>query len=224
MAKKILQSISVRLRDVTGKKSTKRLRSEGLVPCILYGDKIEPMALCSNLKEINSVVRHSSIITLNIEDDKSKTKTTDVQVKDIQFDYLSTNILHIDFQQVRMDKEITAEVEIKVVGHAEGIDHGGQLDLVSHQIEIRCLPRDLPDEIVIDVTALNIGDSIAIGDISLPSGVSGTFTDPHITIVHVQAPNLEEEVEEAEEAGVLGEPSAGEPEVITKGKSEEDAE
>ena len=210
-------NITVTERVPQGKGSNKRLRSMGKIPCILYGHGIEPVPLTVDLKQIIPVINHPSILTLNFEEGKESRKAL---IKEVQHNYLHSTVTHVDFQQVIMDEAITAEVPLEVVGHPIGAQHGGQLDQITHSIEVECLPNDLPDRITFDVSHLDVGDNVSIGDISLPKGVKAIHIDPHTTVIHVIRPRLAEEA--VEETEGKAEATSEEPEVITKRKKEEE--
>lgn len=205
--------ISASIREKSGKGSNKRLRKNGNIPCIVYGHGVEPVSISTPFKEIESAVHHPSIISLSIGGEKNE---RNVIIKDVQRDYLNTTIIHVDFQQVKMDEKITATIPLECIGEPVGTHHGGQLDQIMHDIEVACLPKDIPDILTYDVSHLNVGDAVTVGDIPLPNGVEGAFSDPNAVAVHLVTSKLaqSEEAEEQEEA-------AGEPEVIDKAKKDE---
>jgi large subunit ribosomal protein L25 len=140
-------------------------------------------------------------------------------IQQVQHDPVSGSVLHIDFHSVKMDEEITAQVVVEAQGDAEGVKAGGLLEQSMRSIEVSCMPKDLPEVIKVDVSALTIGDSIHVGQISLPAGVEA-LSDKELTVFLVAAPTVQEE-EEAVAATVEG--AATEPEVLKEKKEEEPA-
>ena len=210
--------ITVIKRDQEGKGANKRYRKQGKVPGILYGHGIEPLSLLADAKTLQPIIGHPSIITLNIDQEEGTRK---VLIKDVQIDYLTSRLIHIDLQQVRMDEEITAEIPFELIGTPIGLKHGGMLDQTMHTIEVECLPQDLPDRIVYDVSHLDVGAGVTIEELPLPTGVKAVYTDPLTIAVHVIRSKL---AEESESGGLsLGESGAAEPEIISKGKKETEA-
>ena len=211
-------SITSNQRIPEGKGSNKRLRKAGKIPCILYGHGVESVPLTVDLKQIIPAIDHPSILTLNLE---GKTKESrKVLIKEVQHDYLHSHVTHVDFQQVRMDETISAEVPLEVTGHPIGLQHGGLLDQIMHSITVECLPNDLPDRVVFDVSHLDLGDNVAIKDLPLPEGVNAVYSDPHAVAIHVIRSKMADVVEVADET--KADPSATEePEVVAKRKKEE---
>ena len=214
--------VTVLRRIKQGKGENKRLRKAGKIPCVVYGHGVESVSLIANLKEITPAIDHPSIITLNFD---GETDSRRVLVKDVQHDYLHSNVIHVDFQQVRMDETITAEVPLEVIGDPIGLHHGGLLDQIMHTIEVECLPDDLPERIIFDVSALDVGDNVTIEQIPLPEGVKSVHSDPHSIAIHVIRGRIAEEVSEEEAEGTIeAAATSEEPEVIAKKKKEEGTE
>jgi large subunit ribosomal protein L25 len=138
-------------------------------------------------------------------------------VQEIQHHPLTGKVLHVDFHEVAEDEKVTVSVPVETTGEAAGVKAGGTLEHVLHKVKVRCLPKDLPDQILIDVTALEIGKSIHIGEVKPPAGVQ-LLGDPHLTLVSVAAPRAEEVV-----APVEGAKAAGDVE-MTKEKKEDGTE
>jgi large subunit ribosomal protein L25 len=208
-------SISVIKRDQVGKRACKRLRASGRVPGVLYGNGFEATSLSFELKDLLPLIRNPSIISLKVDGNDET-----ALLKNVQFDYSNRHVVHVDFQQIKMDQTIRVEIPLETHGVPAGTEQGGQLNLIVHQIEVECLPDKLPDRVVIEVAHLQLGDSIAIGDIPLPDGVDLICSDPGANAVQVAIPHMEEEAE----AETLTEAVAAteEPEVIAKGKKEEE--
>ncbi len=199
----------------TRKGANKRLRKTGKIPCVLFGHGISSVNLTVDMKEILPVIDHPSIVNLTIQ---GSDDTRMVLIKHVQLDYLGANVIHIDFQQIRMEENITVEIPLEIIGQPVGLQSGGQLDQVMHTILVECLPAVLPEKIVYDVSHMNIDDSLPISKLPLPEGVTAVYNDPHIVVVHVLPPIVVEEEETP--ADSTGQKAGGEPEVITKGKKE----
>ena len=215
--------LSATSRTEKGKGVAKRLRMEGKLPAIVYGHKTAPIALTIDAKQLlNLIVEGKSehkLFSLSIEGNGSPIEKT-VMIKELQIHPLKRNFLHVDFFEVSMDEEITLSLAIKLVGEAPGVEMGGILQQVRREIEIKCLPAQIPDSIEIDVSALNIGDSVHLNDIQLPEGIK-VLDDADLTIVTVLAPTVEKEVEPEEVEGELEEEAAAEAGAEEK-KPEED--
>jgi large subunit ribosomal protein L25 len=216
MAKQV--KLKAEPRTVTGRSAARKLKARGIVPAIIYGakDKAQPLQL--SVRDINAMLSHASgeniLVELEIAGEKSNRTAL---VQEIQHSPVGGDVLHIDFHAVSMDEKIQAEVPLEPTGIANGVKNfGGLLEQSLRTLAVECLPRDLPDRLTVDVSALNIGDSIHVRDIQLPPGVAAKV-QPELTAFSVLAPAVEEEPVVAEvEAG------AG-PEVITEKKPEGEA-
>jgi large subunit ribosomal protein L25 len=194
-----------------------KLRRAGRVPATIYGRQAKPQNLEVNSKEFADLLHHSVsenlLVDLSVENDARSKRLALVQ--EIQHHPLDGKVLHVDFHEVAEDEKVTVQVPVETTGEAVGVKTGGgTLEHILHKLKIRCLPKDLPEQIVLDVTALEIGKSIHLGEIKAPEGVE-IIGDKHITVVAVAAPRAEEEVVAAEAA-----PAAGDVE-MTKEKKED---
>jgi large subunit ribosomal protein L25 len=168
------------------------------------------------LKKETGMLHENQIVALEISGG-GDSRTRSAIVKDIQSDHLSGAFLHIDFQQISLDEKLTATVAIESIGDPIGVTRdGGILEHILREIEIHCLPADLPDSIEVDVSALEIGDTIHVRDIRIAEGIE-ILTEPEISIFTIAAPITEEEAEALEtaaegpaEAEVIGEPGEAE--------------
>lgn len=198
-------------RDVVGKQ-VKVLRREGFLPGVLYGRNIGPIPISLDYREISKTLPHitsSQLLVIDIEGEKHY-----VLVKDKQLHPVKSTLLHVDFLAVSMSEKLRTDVSIELIGESPAVKEYSAV-LVSGQdtMEVECLPKDLPERIIVDISVLKeIGDSLYVKDINMPSGID-VLTDPDEMVVTVsyQAVEVEEEVEEVEE----------EPEIIEKGKREE---
>ena len=190
------------------------------MPATIYGRLAKPQNLEVNSKEFADLLHHSAsenlLVDLSVENDARSKRLALVQ--EIQHHPLDGKVLHVDFHEVAENEKVTVQVPVETTGEAAGVKTGGGvLEHVLFKLKVRCLPKDLPEQIVIDVTPLEIGKSFHIGDIKAPEGVE-ILGDKHITVVAVAAPRAEEEVVATEAA-----PAAGDVE-MTKEKKEEGAE
>ncbi|MBC7320127.1 50S ribosomal protein L25/general stress protein Ctc [bacterium] len=182
------------VRDVKGKK-VKRLRAQGFIPSILYGKHLEePICLMIPEKDLLKVLTSTEggrgiLFTLNIQNGESRKEYAILQ--DIQFHPTKLNVLHVDWHGISLEEEIEATVPIVLKGEAVGTKVGGILEIVLEEIDVRCLPINLPPHIEVDISNLNIGDSIHVRDLMVPEGVT-VVTPPEEVIVTVVAPEAEE--------------------------------
>jgi large subunit ribosomal protein L25 len=189
------------------------------VPATIYGRIGKPQNLEVVLDDITHLLNHSVsenlLVDLNVETDARSKRLALVQ--DIQHHPLTGKVVHIDFHEVAEDEKVTVFIPVETTGEAAGVKTGGgTLEHVLHKVKVRCLPKDLPDQIIIDVSALEIGKAIHIGEVKAPNGVE-ILGDKHLTLVSVAAPRAEEVVATTEAT------AAGDVE-MTKEKKEEGAE
>jgi large subunit ribosomal protein L25 len=191
-------------RARTGKGGAKECRRNGLLPGIFYRKDNESIPLAVDPKQLDKVLNtHAGsnvIIKLSLE---GAGKPVDVIVKELQVDNLKGTMRHVDFCHILLDRKIKSSVPFRIVGEAPGITQGGILEHINWSVEIESFPLDIPDNIEVDVSELNIGDSLSISQITVPEKVT-VLTDADATIVHVVPPRVEvvEEPEEVEEEGV----------------------
>jgi large subunit ribosomal protein L25 len=217
MAKQV--KLKAEPRSDVGRSAARKLRARGFIPAVIYGGKDKPQALQVAAREINAMMSQASgenvLVELEIAGDGS---TRTALVQEVQHSPVGGEIRHVDFHAVSMDQMIQAEVPLEPTGTAVGVKtFGGLLEQSLRALAIECLPGDLPDRITVDVSQLNIGDSIHVRDIQLPAGVTPKV-HPDLTAFSVVAPVVEEEAPVAEAEAV----AAG-PEVITEKKEEGEA-
>ena len=189
-------------RKGIGKETVKKLRKEGLIPCILYGPAFkEAVPLTVTVLELSKAIsteaKSNVLVNLKIEGDKKKTRT--VMFRGFQRDPLKRNIIHVDLYELLMDHKLVVDVPVHLTGKAQGVALGGILQQESRTLKVECLPNQIPDKIDVDVTSLTIGHSIHVKDIALPQGLK-VVGEPNQTIALVAAPTAEVEVKSAEEA------------------------
>lgn len=214
MAKQV--KLKAEHRSETGRSAVRKLKARGIIPAVIYGGKDKPQPLQVSARDINTILSHASgeniLVELEIEGEKAGRTAL---LQEIQHSPVGGNVLHLDFHAVSMDEKIEADVPVEAIGVANGVKNfGGLLEQNLRSLTIECLPRDLPDRITVDVSTLNIGDSIHVRDMQLPSGVVAKV-QPDLTAFSVLAPVVEEEpVAVAPEAAAAG------PEVIKEKKEE----
>jgi large subunit ribosomal protein L25 len=211
-------------RSGRGKNEANRLRAGGQIPAVVYGTRKdgnapEGVALSVDPKAVLRILHSDSgantLISLKVEGSESR-----VMVKEYQLDPITHQLLHADFYQLAMDKAITVTVPVILRGEPRGVKlQGGLLDFVTREIQVQCLPTDIPEHIDVDVTELMLNQSIRLRE--LPSGDKWKpVTDGETMIVHVVMPKAEESAQATAE----GAPATAEPEVIKKGKADEEKE
>jgi len=203
-------------RQQFGSHAARRLRDQGALPSVLYGHQRETVHLNVPLRELEHML-HGGGRMLDLE--IGGTVETAI-VKDIQYDPMGDHLLHVDFARVAMDEKLTITVPVELHGLAKGVTSGGILDHLVQDIELTCLPGDLPELIRIEVADLDIGDIVHVRDLQAPPGVE-FLHDPDAAVVTVHPPVAVEEEAPAEE--IAPEPEAAEPEVIG-GRREKETE
>ena len=203
-------------RQKTGKGANRRLRMQGKLPAVLYGQGLETLSVSVNAQDVDLILHseagHNTIFQLQVSGN-----FTTVLIKDYQLDPVKGSLLHADFQAVALDQKMTFAVPVQVVGTAPGVIAGGILDQVLREIEVECLPTEVPDHIPLDVTELEIGDSVRVEALQLDSPNISLLSAPDLVILSILPPHVEEEVEE-----IVEEEELEEPELIKKGKAEEE--
>jgi len=217
MAKQV--KLSAQLRTVVGRNSVKQLRTRGLVPAVIYGHKDQPSNLQINYREIRALLAHAVgeniLVDLEITSESGTTGKLSL-IQEVQHHPVRRDILHVDFLEVATDEVLHTEVPIESFGEAEGVkNYGGLLEQSLRTLHIECLPKDLPEIIKVDVTALALNQALHVRDLILPAGVKAT-TDAELTVFIV----AESKVEESPVAGVA---STTGPEVIKEKKPVEGA-
>ncbi len=216
-------TIKCEKRDVFGKNASRRLRREGKVPAVLYGRNEPSTHLAIQKKDIFGILRSESgenTIFKTSFDSEYK----DTMIKEFQADPVTDEILHIDLILIAMDKAVRVSVPIIVAGEAVGVKtEGGFVELITREVEVECLPEDIPEHIEVDISDLHLHQSIKIEEMKFPKGVEN-MSDPQTLVVLIEAPAKEEEIvkeeEEEEEVEVMAE--GEQPEVIKKEKEEEE--
>ncbi|MGW8208986.1 MAG: 50S ribosomal protein L25/general stress protein Ctc, partial [Syntrophobacteria bacterium] len=191
-------ALTAQSRKGTGKGAARTLRRQALIPAVFYGPEVDPVNLSLKYRDLEKLIKTGAgenvIIDLAIETGES-TLSHRAMLKEIQMDPVKQTILHVDLYEISMDKKIEVEVPITLTGTAKGVsDEGGILQQVSRTLEISCLPDNIPDSFELDVTDLNIGDSLHVSDLNIPQGIE-VLVEGELTIATVVPPTKVEEIE-----------------------------
>ncbi len=214
--------IQVEPREPATKQKARRLRREGSVPGVLYGPKVEPVPMQLNKKEfLSKVAGLEGSHLVRIKSDSPLLADKVALVKDMQFHPVTGEILHADFYEVDLTATIQVSVPLHFVGKAVGVVRGGILQPVVREIEVECLPLDIPEYFNVDVTQLDIGDAIHVEELAMPAGVTAVY-ESNFTLVTVVPPTVEEApAAEAPAVAAEGEEAAPEAGEEEKEKGEE---
>lgn len=205
--------ISAQPRTALGRNAVNRLKTAGLVPGVIYGAKDAPQSLQFSAREVGNLLDHATSESVLVEVAIEGAGTKTALLQEVQHHPVSGRVLHLDLHAVAMDEVLSAEVPIEAAGEPEGVKTGGGvLQQSLRTLEIECLPTDLPDLIRVDVTKLNVGDSLHVRDLVLPRGVTA-LNDADLTVVAVTEPTVVEEP-------AAGDTPLTQPEVITEKKAD----
>jgi large subunit ribosomal protein L25 len=207
--------VAAESRADRGKNANRRLRAKGLIPGVLYGGRKETIPVAVSPREISAILRSASgentLFDLDLGGKRRK-----VIVKEFQAEPVNGRLLHADFYEVALDKVLEIKVHVELTGTPVGVKaQGGILDFVTRELDIECLPADIPEKITVDVSHLEMGKHFRVSELKLPATLR-LLTGPDVVIAHVVAPRAEEVPAAAEAAPA--EAAAAEPEVIKKGK------
>ena len=199
-------------REERGSRPSRRLRRQGLVPAVLYG-RGEPNVLLKLQEQdlFELLTTHTSVVELQWD-----STTQPAQVKELQVDRLEDRVLHADFVRISLSEKIEVSVPLETVGEAPGVEEGGVLEMQMREVDVECLPQAIPESIEVDVSELEMGDSLLIRDLDWPEGVT-PLNDPTRVSVGVVSPTEIEEEEEEEPEEMFAEP-----EVIGEEEEEEE--
>ena len=209
-------------RSDRGKNEAKRLRLTGQVPAVLYGGKGEAIALAVNTKQVSAILRsatgHNTLFQVDLAG-----KHEPAILKDWQVDPLSGNLLHVDLLRVAMDVRMRVQVPVHTFGEPAGVkQQGGVFEVVTREVEVECLPADIPTEFKVDVTGLMLNVALRAKELPIDTAKMKLLTDPERVLAHVVALKVEEE--KPVEAVAADAATPAEPEVIKKGKKEVEGE
>lgn len=208
-------TLNAQSRSERGKGAIRKLRAEGFIPAVVYGRGDSSIPLSVRAQELTkllaSISVDNTIIDLAVD---GKKKTTPTLIREVQYHAARKAVLHVDFLLVHAGEKIHLDVPIRLSGSAVGVrDNGGILQEVLREVRVECLPGDIPEAIDVDISDLDIGDSVVVGSVSLP-GVK-VLNDPELVLVSVVAPTVSTA---EDEAAAEGEAGSGEPEVISRGE------
>jgi len=215
-------TVTVRLREQTGKNANRRLRAGGEIPAVIYGGSADSAAIRVDGKLVQGLIREGGENAVFLLELEGTGQTRHTMIRDLQWNPLTGALVHIDFQRVKMDQEVQVAVPVEVVGVPDGVrNEGGLLEFSTREVSVVCLPGDIPVSIELDVSALHIGQHVEAGQLALPDAVT-LNDDESKVIVSVAAARLVEEEEEEPEEGELLEAVADEPERV--GEEDESAD
>ncbi|HDP70215.1 MAG TPA: 50S ribosomal protein L25 [Actinobacteria bacterium] len=210
--------LNVKPREEVGKEKAKKLRGKGEIPAVMYGHKAKNQLFLINEGEFNYLGQHGGtggIFKLTMEGEK---KAQNAIIKEIQKDPLSDRVLHVDFMKIAMDEAVTTVVSVVITGESPGVKAGGVLQHGVWELNVKALPKDLPSNIEVNVSSMEVGDLIKVKDLPLPEGVE-VLNSPEELIVSVVPPSKIVE-EKVEVEGV--EKEVSEPEVIGAKETEQE--
>lgn len=205
-------AINAEVRERTGTRYAARIRAEKKIPAVIYGHKQDPVHVAVDAKEMIALLRHNA----HLIEVSTAGKTEPCLVKDIQWDHLGKNIIHIDLARVDLSEEVEVEIEIELVGDAIGLkEAGAMLDQASSTVTVKCRADAIPESLTHDVSEMGVGDSLLVSGLTLPAGVTAA-SDPDTLIAHLTISKAGAEEDEAAAAE-----GGDEPEVIG-GKPDDD--
>lgn len=197
-------SLSARVREDKGRSVARKLRREQQIPAVLYGQGREPVLLTVKTADFQALLKKSEgqnvMLGLSVESEKGTNETT-VIIKELQVDPIKDTYLHADFHEISMNKELTVNVSVRLLNTPVGVTNGGILQHIRRELMVTCLPDKLIEYLTIDVSGLDIGDSIHVRDFEFPEGVKSALEE-HLTVAVVAAPTVKAEEEEELEEGL----------------------
>jgi len=211
--------IKAEKRDALGKNANRRLRKQGIIPAVLYGEKVTSVPLALNKKDIvlimKSDTRENTIFKVGFDGD-----VRDAMIKDLQVDPATDELIHADLIQIALDKLIRITIPIVPKGEAAGVKtEGGFVDFITREVEVECLPKDIPDRIDIDISGLRLHQSFKVENVQAPEGVR-FISEPGTVLVMISLPHKEEEFPGEKPEDAVAEEK--EPEVIKKERAEKE--
>lgn len=218
-------NLQAEVRTVTGKGEARRMRRTGRIPAVVYGDRSASVVCSVDAKELSTVLHEhgrNTLLSLVVGNAKEQSEDTAI-VKELQHHPVDGHLLHADFYRISLTRKIVVEVRVESEGIPAGVrTESGILEQLLHQVEVSCLPADIPDSITFDVTDLDIGDSVHVSDLSVAGNVE-IVTEGDRSVFVVVPPTISQ-VEEEEEEVLEEEEEMQEPEVIERGKRDEEEE
>ena len=211
--------LKVNKRSTVGKGPARRLRQAGSVPAVLYGPGADPVLLTVPEYDLAMALKNSMAgqLLLNLDLQEEGAGSRSAIIKEMQTHPVSRTVLHVDFMEISLDRKIKVMVPVRTSGKSVGVEMGGMLQIIRRELEVECLPNDIPEAIEIDISSMDIGDSIHVEDIQTKDGIDIPH-DVDFTVITVLSPKVEEEEvdeEELEEGEVMD---------AAEGESESEAE
>lgn len=205
-----LLTLNANIRKESGSASSRSLRQKGIVPAVLYGPSTEPVLISIDKNELESTFKKGKTgqLLFNLVVKNGETYSKSVMIKELQSDPLSKDFLHIDFYEIAMDRKIKVNIPVETTGKCKGVENGGILQVIRRDLEVLCLPQSMPETIKIDITDLDVGDSVHVEEISIENDVE-IPSDVNFTVVTVVSPKIEA-IEEEEGVEPEGEEPAAE--------------
>jgi len=215
-----LIELKANIRNFIGKSQARALRCAEKIPAVLYGPGTEPVLLSVSVKDLEKALKKStaSQVVLNLTIHNGKNNSRTAMIKELQIHPVSRNYQHIDFYEISMDRKIRVKVPVVAKGKSRGVEEGGILQIIRRELEILCLPTEIPETIEIDITDLDIGDSIHVKEIPFEGDIE-IQADVNFTVITIVSPKAE--VEEVEEEAEEGAEEAVEGEELPEAKTEE---
>lgn len=216
--------LEVQEREAVGKNANRRLRAGGEVPAVVYGAGLEPAPIRVSERKVVEILKSGSggntVFLLQLE---GTDKKRHAMIRELQTDALTGEMIHIDFQRILLDQKVKVQVPIELEGEAEGVKtEGGLVDFVTRELEVECLPHQIPPHLPLDITSLHVGQHVEAKDLELPEGVE-LQTEPERVVVSIAVRRAVEVAAEEDEEDLLIEAPTEEPEVVQRGKAEEEA-
>lgn len=198
--------LNATVRKTTGNSPARELRRGGQVPAVLYGPQTESVLLSVNIKELEQILKQGNIgsIILNLVIQNGEKFTKPAMIKEFQSHPVSGDYLHIDFYEIDMQRKINVMIPIVTKGLSKGVEAGGLLQIIRREIEVLCMPGDIPEAFEIDITDLDVGDSVHVEEIAQGDNVE-IASDVNFTVLTIVSPKVEEVEEEEEEEALEGE-------------------
>ena len=211
------------VRKTTGNSPARQLRKAGQVPAVLYGPQTESVLLSVDIKEFEQILKKGNIgsLILNLVIQNGKKITKPAMIKELQSHPVTGVFLHIDFYEIDMQRKINVMIPVVTKGVSKGVELGGLLQIIRREVEVLCMPGDIPESIEIDITDLDVGDSVHVEEIPLGDNVE-IPSDVNFTVLTIVSPKVEA-VEEEEEEELEGEEEAAEGEAAEGAPTEEES-
>lgn len=211
--------INVQKREQSGSAAARRLRREGLIPGVIYKNGEAARSVSLPAHDFEQLLHHHASEQMMIQIVLDNGVEESVLLKEVQHDAITGSVEHVDLQEVSMTEKLQVEVPVELTGEAIGVQQGGVLDHQLHSIEVECLPADIPEQIEVDVSELDINDQVTVADLRTPGTPYEIIEEDEAVVATVFMPRA---VEEEDEEGAEGEEAPAEPEVINEKKDDEE--